>query len=191
MKDWLSGFLKFLFRIFYRLIFRVEVIGRGNIPKKGAYILASNHLSNLDPPLVGCFSGRADLFYMAKEEMFKNKIWGAIFKYLKMIPIRRGSNDKDALFYALKILSEGHSLLIFPEGTRRKNGKINPRKGVGFLAVQSGKQVIPIKVINTEKFSKLKKIKMIIGKPILIDVKKEYLEISREILDIIEAMDEA
>lgn len=188
MKDLSYRFVQFIFRMFYRIIFRAEVIGKENIPKKGAYIIASNHLSNLDPPLIGCFVGRDDVYYMAKEEMFGNKIWGAIFKYLKMIPVRRGTNDKDALFHALKVLGEGHSLLIFPEGTRRKNDKINPKKGVGFLAVQSKTQVIPVKVVNTQNFQKFRKIKLIIGKPMQIDIEKDYLQISKEILEIIEAM---
>jgi 1-acyl-sn-glycerol-3-phosphate acyltransferase len=186
MKDLVYRLAQLIFRILYKLIFRVEIVG--SIPKTGAYIIASNHFSNLDPPLIGCFVGRPDVYYMAKDGMFKNRYWGALFKYLKMIPVRRGSNDKDALIHVLKILDEGHSLLMFPEGTRRKNGEIHPKKGIGFLSVNSGKKIIPVKLENTDKFYKFKKIKMIIGEPIDIDITKSYLDISKEVLTIIEAM---
>ena len=188
MRDFFYIFVQFMFRVIFRLFFWIKVTGRENVPKTGAYIIASNHLSNLDPPMIGCFVPRNDIFYMAKEEMFQNKIWSVIFKNLKMFPVKRGAVDREALKNAFNVLEEGHCLLIFPEGTRRKGRQITPKRGLGFLCVNSGAKIIPARVFNSDTWFRFKRLRLVIGKPIEVDCSKDYKDISRDVLDVIEAL---
>lgn len=190
MRNLICRFIKFCFRVFFTLIYRVEVVGQENIPLTGSYIFASNHLSNLDPPLVGSFSKRGDLYFLAKEELFANKLFGAFLKLVKVFPVKRGKMDLKAMKSVFNILELGNSLLMFPEGTRRKNNEYIPKKGLGFIYLNSpiSIKIIPIKVVNTDKFLKLKKLKLIFGKPFIIENQKDYFEISKIVLDKIEKL---
>jgi 1-acyl-sn-glycerol-3-phosphate acyltransferase len=190
MRNLIYRFVQFCFRLFFILIYRVEVLGQKNIPLKGSYIFASNHLSNLDPPLVGCFSKRYDLYYFAKEELFENKFFGAMLKLVKAFPVKRGKMDLKAMKSVFDILELGNSLLIFPEGTRRKNNEYTPKKGLGFIYLNSpiSIKIIPVKVVNTDKFFKFKKLKLIFGEPFIIENQKDYFEISKIVLDKIEKL---
>ena len=145
-------------------------------------------MSNLDPPLIGSFSKRTNLYYFAKEELFKNKIFGAILLFVKAFPVKRGTADVDAMRKVFDILETNNSLLIFPEGTRRRNNKFTPKKGLGFIYMNLQKKcpILPVKVINTDKFLKFKKIKLIFGEPFFINDEKDYFEISKKVLNKIE-----
>ncbi|MDR0676376.1 MAG: 1-acyl-sn-glycerol-3-phosphate acyltransferase [Elusimicrobiota bacterium] len=188
MQNFIYEFIQFLARMIFRIFFRVEIVGQKNIPKTGAYIFASNHLSNLDPPLVGCFSTRHDVYYFAKEELFKNKIFGAFLKYIKAFPVKRGKVDINAMNYVFEILKNNHCLVIFPEGTRRKNNKYYPKKGLGFIYsnLKTNVSIIPTKVINTDKFYSFKKMRLIYGKPLKLDKNMNYLEMSKFVLEKID-----
>ncbi|MFC1485101.1 lysophospholipid acyltransferase family protein [bacterium] len=171
------------------MFFRVEVFGLENIPKKGSCILACNHYSNLDPPLVGAFIRRDDLYFMGKEELFKLFGLRQFMHFLGVFPVRRGMADVRALKNTFDILNKGHIILMFPEGTRRKpNRKIAHKKGIGMISSKAKVEIIPIKLENTNKYFKLKKMRIIVGKPIKIDHvnNKDYIEISRYVLDRIE-----
>lgn len=187
-RDFVYTLIQLFFRIFFRIFFRVKVIGIENIKKDSNYIFASNHLSNLDPPLVGSFSKRTNLYYFAKEELFKNRIFGELLLFVKAFPVKRGIADVDAMKKVFNILEKGNSLLIFPEGTRRKNNKFVPKKGLGFIYMNLEKKcpILPVKVINTDKFLKLKRITLIFGEPFFITGEKDYFEISKKVLDKIE-----
>ncbi len=183
MRNFCYRSVQFLVRVFFKTFFKTTILNKENLPKKGGFIIASNHFSNFDPPLIGSFFGRDDLFYMAKEELFENKIFGAILKFIKAFPVKRGAVDKKSLNFAFKILEEEHCLLMFPEGTRRKNNQVNPKKGIGFIYANSQKDVIPIKISKN-----VRNITLIVGKPLEIDRTKNYLEISGEILTKIEEL---
>jgi 1-acyl-sn-glycerol-3-phosphate acyltransferase len=145
-------------------LYRVEVHGLENVPKEGAVLLCSNHISNLDPPVVGMMFPRPVAF-MAKEELFSVPILKHILPHLKAFPVKRGMSDRDALRKALAILKEGEVLGLFPEGTRSKDGKLGKGlAGAGFFALRSNAVVVPCAIIGPYKpFGKLK---VIYGKPL-------------------------
>jgi glycerol-3-phosphate dehydrogenase (NAD(P)+) len=129
--------------------FRLRRLGTEHIPD-GGVILASNHRSFLDPFAIGCCLGRP-IYFVAKEELFKNPLLGWVLNCLGAFPIKRGAGDEESMDTALALLERGQAVVIFPEGTRIRTGSLgSPKRGVGRLALQSGKPVVPIAVTNSE-----------------------------------------
>jgi 1-acyl-sn-glycerol-3-phosphate acyltransferase len=171
-------------RIFYKFIrsslfgiarvaFRMEVLGRDNIPKTGNFIAAPIHRSNLDTPLVGSTMIRPVRF-MGKQALWSKK-WSAwFFSSLGGFGVDREGNPSAALRTALRLAQGGESLAIFAEGTRASGDKIGElQDGVAFIAVRAQIPVVPIAISGTEeilpphaKFPKFKKAVILIGKPI-------------------------
>lgn len=179
----LYKFGKMLVGFYLKPVYRVRVIGKANVPKKGPVIICSNHISNLDPPVVGYTCPR-DIFFMAKEELFKNKLFGAILRKVHAFPIKRGMKDRTALRNALEILSEGNTLGLFPEGTRSKTGEVGEGlTGVGFFALRSEAQVIPCAIIGPYKLGQ--RLKVVYGPPIEMDGLRERKASAKEVTDII------
>ncbi|MFB1050479.1 lysophospholipid acyltransferase family protein [Paraliobacillus sp. JSM ZJ581] len=169
--------------IILRPIYRFNVIGKENIPKKGPVIICSNHISNLDPPVVGITCPR-DIYFMAKEELFKNKFLGGLLLKLHAFPIKRGMKDRDALRSALAILKDGKTLGLFPEGTRSKTGEIGKGlSGVGFFALRSEATVIPCAIIGP--YQKGKRLKVVYGKEIAMDDLRENKVKASEVTNVI------
>jgi glycerol-3-phosphate dehydrogenase (NAD(P)+) len=130
--------------------FRLRRLGTEHIPE-GGVILASNHRSFLDPFAIGCCLGRP-IYFVAKEELFKNPLLGWILNCLGAFPIVRGASDQESVDSSLALLERGQAVVIFPEGTRIRTGSLgSPKRGVGRLALQSGKPVVPIAVTNSER----------------------------------------
>jgi 1-acyl-sn-glycerol-3-phosphate acyltransferase len=127
-----------------RLLFRMEVVDAGRVPATGPVLIVSNHVSLLDPPLVGGSAPRP-LFFMAKEELFRIPLFGRLIRSLNARPVRRDGSDMRALKAALALLQEGRAILVFPEGTRGEEGQPlrEGKPGVGMLAVLSGAAVVP------------------------------------------------
>ncbi len=133
------GVCKFLFHIAYK----TEVYGSENLPESGGYILASNHKSFFDPPLIGMTINK-QLFFMAKEYLFNIKVLGAIIRKLGAFPVSKG-NGEQAILTAIDVLNKGNILGIFPEGTRIKTDQLGRFKsGVIVIAAQTGADVIPV-----------------------------------------------
>jgi 1-acyl-sn-glycerol-3-phosphate acyltransferase len=130
-----------------RLLFRLEMINPGLVPATGPVLIVSNHVSVLDPPLVGGSAPRP-LFFMAKEELFRIPLFGRLIRGLNARPVRRDGSDMRALKAALGLLQEGRAILVFPEGTRGEEGRPlrEGKPGVGMLAVLSGAPVVPVYV---------------------------------------------
>jgi 1-acyl-sn-glycerol-3-phosphate acyltransferase len=130
-----------------RLLFRLEIVSPGLVPATGPVLIVSNHVSVLDPPLVGGAAPRP-LYFMAKEELFRIPLFGRLIRSLNARPVRRDGSDMRALKAALAQLEEGHALLVFPEGTRGEEGQPlrEGKPGVGMLAVLSGAPVVPVYV---------------------------------------------
>jgi len=140
-----------LTRIIFGLLCRPKITGLENIPKEGGYILASNHISNFDPPIVGSWVPRP-VYYLAKKELFPNKLAAAIFYKLNCIPVKRGVIDRKAIEDCVTTINKGHIVTIFPEGTRFKNGQLHPPKpGVGIVARKSACAIIPTYLHGTNR----------------------------------------
>lgn len=165
-----------LFRLAFWLLGGLTSVGAENIPPTGGVILAPNHRSFADPPVVGCGMNRK-VHYMAKEELFKVPILGKLIRAVGSFPVRRGMADRAALKKAIKMLEEGRVVCIFPEGTRSVDGRLkDPELGIGLIALKSRAPVVPVAVLGTDKVlgphSKLPRrhqIKVIYGKPITFD----------------------
>ena len=129
--------------------FRLRRLGTEHIPD-GGVILASNHRSFLDPFAIGCCLGRP-IYFVAKQELFKNPLIGWFLNCLGAFPIKRGASDEESVATSLALLERGQAVVIFPEGTRIRTGSLaQPRRGVGRLALESGSPVVPIAVTNSE-----------------------------------------
>lgn len=131
--------------LIYHIKFKITVVGKENIPKKkGGLIIASNHVSNDDPPVIGVvFKGKYT--FMAKEELFKNRLFAWLIRKLGAFPVKRGAKDFAAIDKAIESLNEGRTFIIFPEGTRSKTGELGrPKSGVSIIAVRAQAPVIPV-----------------------------------------------
>ena len=186
--------LKVIFRFTFNLLFSPKVIGAENVPKEGAMIMAANHMSNQDPPILGTYLPRT-VGYMAKEELFKPAIAGAIIKSLNAFPVKRGASDRGAIKMALNILKKGLCLGIFPEGTRSRDGKLHKAQaGVSLIAAMSKAPVVPTALIGTNKIwskeEKFPQLTIVFGEPIYYEGKSNdkaaLEEFSQEIMKKIE-----
>jgi 1-acyl-sn-glycerol-3-phosphate acyltransferase len=137
--------------LFFRPMGGITTIGEENIPLEGAMIIAPNHLSNLDPPLMACAQNRRQMAFMAKEELIRTPLMGLLVKSLGAFPVRRGEADTESIRKAISLLQEGKAVLVFPEGARgdgRRFGSVN--RGVAMLAKRTGAWVLPVGIIGTE-----------------------------------------
>ena len=159
------GFLKFLLRTYFRVFFRLKIEGRENIPKKQTVIYASNHRSYYDPPLVGSGS-RGKLCFMAKEELFEKKLFAWLIRTLGAFPVSRGKGDTGVIDTSVEKLNK-RSLMIFPEGTRSKDGKVGRgHTGAALIAARSGKLIVPVGVVYEGKLKFRTKVTLKYGEPI-------------------------
>lgn len=129
--------------VLFKLFFRLEAKGSENIPLKGGFILAANHVSYLDPPVLAAACPRV-LSFLAKEELFKNRLFGHFLTSLNVFPLKSQASDIRSLRWAIKVLKEGKPITIFPEGRRTYDGKLDkPQRGVGLLAAKADVPIIP------------------------------------------------
>lgn len=159
--------IKLLVRIAFHIAFRLRFQGKKNIPKKEQVIYASNHRTNADPPLVGC-GARGKFAFMAKEELFqKNRFFAWLIRSLGAFPVSRGKGDTAVLDTAVERLENGRSLMIFPEGTRSKDGKVHRgHSGAAVISVRSGKAIVPVGVVFGEKLKFRTRVTVKYGEPI-------------------------
>ena len=130
--------------------FRTRRTGREHVPRSGPVIFASNHRSFLDPFIIGMLT-RRPVYYMAKRELFGNRLQAWFLNRLGAFPVDRGAADEESIATAVEILGRGDCVVIFPEGTRVRPGPLGPpHGGVGRLALQSGAPVVPVAIHGTE-----------------------------------------
>lgn len=164
---------RFLLKVFLNICFDFKVFGKENLPKP-PYLIVSNHVSVLDPPIVGAACEKYPIDFMAKQELFDMPVVGLWTSNVRCIPVDRNKKSPASLKEALKRIKKGHVVGIFPEGTRSTNGELQEAKrGIGFLAKQARVPVIPVYVDGSlNAFPKGGKIRfgsainVYIGKPI-------------------------
>ncbi len=164
------SFARGLVSVFCHLCFRIRVEGMENIPE-GNCLVCANHKSNFDPPVLGT-SLPIPVRFMAKEELFKNKLMDKILRAVGAFPIKRGKSDVGALRGAMKMLEGGESLAIFPEGGRSRGETLRRGKqGAALIAVKSGVNILPVGIAG--EYGLFRKITIKIGEIIPLD---EYFE---------------
>ena len=185
-------------RVFARVLFRLRVSGQDHIPKTGGVLIAANHASYLDIPILGCalprqasFIGRMDLF---------SGLVGSILRYLGWIPIRRERVDRKAFDEAIRRLKAGQIVVIYPEGSRSQDGGLQPGKpGVVMMAAAAGCPVVPALLEGTydvlppgAKWIRLRPIRVAFGQPMdfsELEMQSEetkkfmYQQMSQDIMD--------
>lgn len=178
--------VKGLFKVLFTIFLRLHVEGTENIPKNGPLVIACNHLSLLDPPVLGTAATRK-VHFMAKEELFV-PILGDIYKILGAFPVRRGGADRAAIKHGIDILESNQVLAIFPEGTRSKTGKLGKAQpGALMMASKARATVVPACIIGTDYKRQGRiwpKVTVRFGKPISFPegavVNKEFLHAMTE-----------
>lgn len=144
-------FILDLAKFAFWLLGGIRVVGRPNVPKDGALIVAPNHVSHLDPPVTACAIHRM-LRFMAKEELFKAKGFGWLIRSVGAFPVRRGEGDTEAIRVAIDALEKGQAVLVFPEGSRGDGAHLQPvNRGVAMLAKRTGAKVLPVGIVGTHK----------------------------------------
>lgn len=155
-----------------KLLFGFKVNGRGNIPSAGGVIIAANHLSYLDPPVLGAGVPRL-AHYMARDDLFSFPIWGNFLRFLNAFPVHREGVDMAAIKRAINHLQRGGALILFPEGTRSLTGELlPPQPGAGMIAWEGRAAVVPAYIRGTDKalppkakFIRFKKVEVTFGRP--------------------------
>ncbi len=192
MKNLLDRFLYYFFKgvlkVIYWALFRYTVEGAENVPSSGGVIIASNHLSYIDPPLIGIALKRRPLF-VAKGSLFDNPLIGW-FVRLYSLPIDRDNPKPSTLKEAVRALRSGRVLVIFPEGTRSSDGSIGEgKRGVGLLAALGRVPVVPTLVEGTERalprgalFIRPAKVRVTFGRPIYYNREGTDEEFTKEIM---------
>src|SRR5204863_6172450 len=125
-----------LFRALYKFYFRWRVYNPERVPLTGPVILAANHASFLDPPLVGA-GLRREINYLARESLFRFPLVGAILRAVNSVPVDRDGGGAAGLKAIFDRLRAGGGIILFPEGTRTRDGKLQPaRSGIGLAVIK-------------------------------------------------------
>lgn len=162
------GVCHYALRVMFDMFFRGEVVGIDNLPKHGGFLLAANHASHLDPPMIGCQISR-QIAYFARKTLWKGGISSWWLDSVGVIPVDRDSGqDVGAIKRVLKALKQERGLILFPEGTRTTDGRLQPAKaGVGFMACKTQVPVVPVRIFGSfEAFGKGRKLRL--GTPVTV-----------------------
>jgi 1-acyl-sn-glycerol-3-phosphate acyltransferase len=144
------GLFHGLSRLVYQMFFRGDVAGLENLPRTGGYIVAVNHASLLDPPIVGIFLENQVSFF-ARKTLWKPGVAAWWLDAVGTIPVDRdGGTSLDAIKRVLRSLSHDRAVIVFPEGTRSQDGELQaPRPGVGFIACKAQVPVVPARIFGS------------------------------------------
>jgi 1-acyl-sn-glycerol-3-phosphate acyltransferase len=157
-----------------------KAVGVENIPRTGSLLICANHSATLDPPLVPAFVPRGDTWSMAKSEFFRNPFIAFIYRSYHSFPVVRHTADRAALRRAFDLLKAGHSVIIYPEGTRVESGLLaEPEPGAGFIAQKAGCPVLPVGLTGTReclpkgaRWPRRTQVTITFGKPFVILTKR-------------------
>jgi len=176
------------FRVMYATYFRWRVFHPERVPESGAVILACNHASILDPPLVGCGLHR-ECTFLARETLFRFPPIRWLFTQWQAVPLDRDGGGPSGMKRIVAALGNGRAVILFPEGTRTRDGGLQSvRHGVGLIVVKSGAPVVPVRVWGTfeaygrdVKVPKPKRVTVKYGEPMpFLEVREEAKTCSKE-----------
>jgi 1-acyl-sn-glycerol-3-phosphate acyltransferase len=167
------GITQRIVRAVFRVVFGLRISGREHLRYRETYIFASNHLSYGDPLVVGCALDR-EVWFLAKKELFRNRFFAWLIRAYHAIPVDREEIERKTMKRLFDLLGAGHSILMFPEGTRSPTGTLRDLKaGLGFIAAKSGVSIVPVCVTGTNRLShcllRRRTLTVRIGPPIRID----------------------
>jgi 1-acyl-sn-glycerol-3-phosphate acyltransferase len=161
----------FLTRLIVIMLTQFRIQGKDNVPRTGSLLVVANHLSVSDPPILGVSLGRR-VFFMAKEELFKNRLSGYFVRQFGAFPVYRRRSNLDAVRKAGQVIQDGKALVMFPEGKRSKVGSLQVAQfGSAFIACHNQVSILPVGITGTEMIRGLSwiwqrpKINFVIGKP--------------------------
>ncbi|MFN2449404.1 MAG: lysophospholipid acyltransferase family protein [Candidatus Baltobacteraceae bacterium] len=163
MNDPLYDAARFTLNGLFRSVWRLRVYGAANVPSSGPLIVACNHVSYLDPPLLGSACPRR-IQYMAKQELFAIPVLGPAIAAVGAYPVDRKGSAVAAVKRSVQVLKEGGAIGIFPEGTRNREGAAEVHNGVALLASLSGAPVLPACVSGTANAARFARFEVIFGK---------------------------
>lgn len=145
------GLSHYIATVVYDIAFRGEIIGTENIPEEGPFIICANHSSHLDPPALATIIHR-QIAPFARKTLWHNKISSWWMSTIGGIPVDRDAADIKAIRAVLQALDRGLSILLFPEGTRSQDGRLQPAKaGVGLIACKTQVPVLPVRIFGANK----------------------------------------
>jgi 1-acyl-sn-glycerol-3-phosphate acyltransferase len=164
------------YRGLFRFYFRWEIYNAERVPLQGPVILAANHASFLDPPLVGASLHR-EINYLARASLFRFPVIGSILRGVNAVPVERDGGGAAGLKAILDRLLAGGGIILFPEGTRTRDGKLQPaRSGIGLTVIKSSAPVVPVRVFGTYeaqgrhiRIPRPVKVKVKFGQPMLFE----------------------
>lgn len=141
------------------LLYRVKVIGRKKVPRRGGLILAPNHFSQMDHFFAGLYLPRK-IRFMGKSQLFGPPLLTAILKHGGVFPVRRGHRDEEAMKTAFILLEQGEMVLVYAEGGRSRSGELGePKRGIGRIALESGAPVVPVAIYGSAAVRKWKRLR--------------------------------
>ncbi len=200
-------FCRFLYRVYFRVYHRGRILHADRLPDTGAFILAGNHVSFLDPPFFGLCCRRA-AYFLARDTLFRNPLAGWILRSWNCVPLKREGGDIAAMRTVLRLLAEGKAVVMFPEGTRSPNGQLQEaRAGIGMIVAKAGVPIVPMRIGGTDKalprgasWPRPTRVTVAFGEPFAYplpanfeqlrgdDLKAVYLAIGREVMQRIAAL---
>jgi len=192
-----------LFGAAYRGLFGLRIIGREHLITEGPVLVASNHQSYIDPPLIGNLY-QDEMVYLARKTLFKPGFFEWLYSQWNSIPVDQERPDMASLKTIIRKLKEGHRVLLFPEGARSFDGNIGEAApGIGLVAVKAGVPIQPVRIFGANEVLprgsariRLARVTVVVGEPIRLSEdetrslanKEGYEEVTRRIMDAIKAL---
>lgn len=165
MNDALYDLAKYTFWCVFGSIWRMRAYGTENVPKTGPVIIACNHVSYFDPPVLGTTCPRR-IQYMAKEELFRIPVLGPAIRAVGAYPVDRQGSATAAIKRSVEVLRQGGAIGIFPEGGRNPTGSAQARGGVALLASLGQAPVVPARLVGTGNAKRFDQFRAYFGRPL-------------------------